>query len=255
MKFHTNIISIVVSLFASVGFCSSTIDKTISLPSSSTASAGYDDSGAAWAFSPGASSITGHNAAILNWNYVGANSGQREVFWSFDLGSGSYDLISASLDFYTNSIDADTTLYVDYYFSDSAPFTVSAADSTIFDWPDADYLRSDGASILDDWATGGGGETFTNVAAGIRNIVFDVSSHVDGDQYLTIRFSKTGGSGTVNLARVKNAGGIPNNDDVIPELSYTYTTVPELRATSLFVGIIVLGWIVCSRRRAVRTAC
>lgn len=251
MNFHTNIIYIVVSLFASVGFCSSTIETIISLPFSSTASTGYDSSGAAWAYSNSSTHFSTHNNSVSSWNHVGANSGLREVFWSFDLGSGSYDLISASLDFYTSSIDANTTLYVDYYFSDTAPFTAGSGNDTYFDNPDAPFLRYGSTeSGIPTWTSG---NTFTNESSvGYRQIVFNQALHAVGDQYLTIRFRRTNASDddskTVTLARnITNVAA--------PVLTYQFTTVPELSATSLFVGTIVLGWIVCSRRRAVRTAC
>lgn len=214
----------------------------------------------------GGSHMGNHNAATTT-DYVGLVDGGatgyvgREHLYSFDLSQGGtllFDsLVSAQFKFTAGNNQSDGTFEIYYYFSATAPYTKGTGTGGA-----ADRLDPTDAAVLHSSVSVGDGSPWEadalvkydaidapRLLQNVNNTyTFDsdeLSNFESGDKYLTLSLRYTGGTNSVNILRDVHA----------PSLTYQYTSVPELRATSLFVGTIVLGWIVCSRRRAVRTAC
>jgi hypothetical protein len=230
---------------------------------------GFQDH-SAWSFMRDDSSENGgthmgnHNS-FVSTDYVGlvdggaAGFGGREHLYSFDLSQGGTltvdSLSSAQFKFTAGNNQSDGTFEIYYHFSATAPYTNGTGGANVrLDDADAAVLHSS-VSV----ASGSPWEEVALVkydASEAPRLLRDVNNTYtfdsdelgnfeSGDKYLTLSLRYTGGTGSVNIKRSNDA----------PTLTYQFTTIPELRATSLFVGTIVLGWIVCSRRRAVRTAC
>lgn len=208
-----------------------------------------------------------HHNFFATTDYVGLVDGGgagyvgREVLYSFDLSQGGTLLIdsieSAQFMFTAGNDQIDGSFEIYYYFSATAPYTIGTGTSGAavrLDATDAAVLHSS-VSVGDGspWEADALVKYDAIVAPRLiqnENITYTFSASElaqfgSGDKYLTLSLRYIDGTGSVNIKRKTNA----------PTLTYQYTPIPELRATSLFVGTIVLGWIVCSRRRAVRTAC
>ena len=220
-----------------------------------------DDSTAA-----GGSHLGGHNF-VATTDHVGLVDGGatdyvgREYLYSFDLSQGGtllFDsLESAQFEFTAGNNQSDGTFEIYYYFSATAPYTKGTGTggaAVRLDPTDAAVLHSS-VSVGDGspWEADALVKYDANDAARLlQNVNYtytfdsdELGNFESGDKYLTLSLRYTGGTGTVNILRDVDA----------PSLTYEYIGVPELRAISLFVGTIVLGWIVCSQRSAVRTAC
>ena len=214
----------------------------------------------------GGSHMSNHNF-VATTDHVGLVDGGatdyvgREYLYSFDLSQGGtllFDsLESAQFEFTAGNNQSDGTFEIYYYFSATAPYTKGTGTggaAVRLDPTDAAVLHSS-VSVGDGspWEADALVKYDANDAARLlQNVNYtytfdsdELGNFESGDKYLTLSLRYTGGTGTVNILRDVDA----------PSLTYEYIGVPELRAISLFVGTIVLGWIVCSQRSAVRTAC